>query len=59
MGERFQRGRMYRGSSRVLSQPETGFPGPAAFSPKASDPLSNKPSQEAAGERERETELRE
>lgn len=43
---------MYRGSSPVLFQPQTGFPGPAACSPKASNPLPDKPSQEAAGEKE-------
>ena len=45
---------MYRGSSLVQFEPQTGFPGPAASSPKASNPLPDKPSQEAAGEREKE-----
>lgn len=42
---------MYRGTSLVLWLPQTGFPGPAASSPKAFNPLPDKPSQEAAGEK--------
>lgn len=43
---------MYRGSSLVLFKPQTGFPGLSPSSPKASNPLPDKPSQEAAGEKE-------
>lgn len=56
MGERFQGGRTDRGSFHGGFQPQTGLPGPAASSPKASNPLPDKPSQEAAGLKEKEKE---
>lgn len=58
MGERFPGGRTDRGSFHGGFQPQTGLPGPAASSPKASSPLPDKPSQEAAGLKGKEKEQR-